>query len=413
MNSNDYEDSSAVDCLRKLPEDNIYHDVSLKTSDGLTITANKSLLAAKNPVFHASLSGSFKESLNFEIDVFYKATVVQQLVTYIHTDRLLHKNVEDTTLADTIDLAQLIEAANYYQLPELHKQIQQLSERLIDQNIKTSALYLMYFARMCKRPLQRREALFMDRISKTPELLLDDDPHSIAVLYSLNRKAIELIAKDDRMDADELTMFQIIERWSTSIGVCMGQAYSESEMHNRKKFASKMIKHIDLTKIHPQDIASTVAKSGLVTPERLAEVVKLRATYSASQKEAKYKRRRKNEGTYGCIVTGAGRPDVNGIYHYISDKLESHMKGQKYLMKGRLDGVRGRYIIHRFDYHHGPKRWYIRFVKSYGGDFGDGVDLYNSEIVEGSRLPPTTGWMSCDMSKLDGGLDPGPTLEFL
>jgi hypothetical protein len=73
---------------------------------------------------------------------------------------------------------------------------------------------------------------------------------------------MERILKDEKMDADEPTLFQILQAWSNANeeekdGGGLDKSATQVQ-ERRKRTAEQMTKYISLESINPADLSSTV-----------------------------------------------------------------------------------------------------------------------------------------------------------
>ena len=92
--------------LSSLLDDPSTHDVTFKTSNGLSASAHRAIVAAGSPVFHAMLYGNMKESNEKEIELISVDTeTLKALLSFMYTGE-----VE----LDTNNCYKILEAAQYF-----------------------------------------------------------------------------------------------------------------------------------------------------------------------------------------------------------------------------------------------------------------------------------------------------------
>ena len=283
--------SKSDEVIKKILEDETYHDVTLKASDGLTVTASRNILAASSPVFHTTLFGPFKESGQAEIEVGYDSVVTRQLIKYIHgvpVDILDGKPDSDGNYDQTFEyIVKLADAAKYYQLEDLRYLIE---DRLLNAMADDLglAVKVLAWSGNSKEESKWIVRLALNRIRYRPEYLLHDEIQDD--MQRLPYSVMESIVEDTRMYSDEFTIFRIVLLWSIALPTTKRTASGQEKI---KEMARKLVELIDLRRINPLDIASTVESSGLVSSERLLDVFRTQAVASAYGDECiKYQRQR-------------------------------------------------------------------------------------------------------------------------
>ena len=252
-----------------MTEDDTYHDVAIKTSDGLTITANRAVLATASPVFHGSFFGSFKESCKTEtVDMGYNAVIMRNLINSIHgvPISILDGGSKEPVSRENCDdkfnnIVKLADAATYYQIPVLRDQIEDRLKSIM--NVDLAVIYLTW-AGNSQEESKWIGDLALECIRPKPSILLDRNDMTKIPYF-----VMESIVKDNNLVADEFAIFRIVMKWSACDGIATeegDQRFSPEELCTRKQEGSAPI---DLNHIHPKNLASSVEESGLVTPEHI------------------------------------------------------------------------------------------------------------------------------------------------
>jgi BTB/POZ domain len=76
---------SAEELLASFLMDDTLMDVTLKGNDGITVSANRFIPAAKSKVFHRMFFGNFREASSKGVGIGFPGHVLQSVVEYIHT----------------------------------------------------------------------------------------------------------------------------------------------------------------------------------------------------------------------------------------------------------------------------------------------------------------------------------------
>ena len=75
-----------ADMVRALEEDDAMKDVTLIGSDGGRVSASKTVLAIRSPVFKRMFYGNFQEAESAEVPMDYTSGVLQVIVNYCYMD---------------------------------------------------------------------------------------------------------------------------------------------------------------------------------------------------------------------------------------------------------------------------------------------------------------------------------------
>jgi hypothetical protein len=106
----------------------------------------------------------------------------------------------------------------------------------------------------------------LKHIRSKPESLLKG-----ASIALLSASRIEEILKDEKVEADEYTLFRILQAWAN---ISKNEEKDDEETpasgqecETRKREAAEMMEYVSLNLIDPTDLSTTVASSGLVTTD--------------------------------------------------------------------------------------------------------------------------------------------------
>jgi hypothetical protein len=83
--NNEEEELSPEELLASFLKDDKLNDVTLKGNDGISVSANRYILAAKSRVFHRMFFGHFQEASSDEVDIGFPGQVIKAVVDHIHT----------------------------------------------------------------------------------------------------------------------------------------------------------------------------------------------------------------------------------------------------------------------------------------------------------------------------------------
>ncbi|CAB9500311.1 Kelch-like protein 2 [Seminavis robusta] len=276
------EETSLEGALLQALEDRTFHDVTLLASDGVQVPAHRVLLAFRSEMFKAMLMGDSSEAASPTIEVDFPGAVVNAVVEYIYTSKVrslseLHPgNVEengDISEANHEDFQTLVTiaaAAAYCNLPKLCAVINDKMETYVKQFPSLSVAVLEACAQ--ERPAISKHLL---------EMALSNIRHNKVdilkqgILCSLSSPVLAIILSDEKSLAPEYKCFDMVRLWSEG-----GSGVEE----NRQALAKELVKcHLKLHWITPDVLADSVAPSGLVDIEQLAEAYKRQAIMAKHQ----------------------------------------------------------------------------------------------------------------------------------
>lgn len=116
------------DMLLALDEE-VFQDVMLTGTDHVDVPATKAVLAIRSPVFKRMFFGGFQETNGDRVALDYPSLVLKVLVKYCYSDELdldmiyTDNACDGLTDEEAVLMVQLRDAANYFELPELHLSI--------------------------------------------------------------------------------------------------------------------------------------------------------------------------------------------------------------------------------------------------------------------------------------------------
>lgn len=269
-------------------------DFVLVSLDGERVLASKFILGARSPVFRRQLfagapspdRASFAtQQNNNTLKVGYSWPVVQGLVEYCRSDdirnfvSLLHcgKSVRD--------LVHMFECAEYYELPGLAQRVcataaavckisPHLAAALFDESCKSAAVQISQISKAVIREEPRKALL-----SSNAEGLDFGVPTCTPGVSYLRVDALREILQDAQMRCDEIVLFHVLVAWvatqndsedgDESIASIDCWDMDEGCFEPPFEIAKKLGRHIDLAKIPPSELLSTVTDSGLIPYERI------------------------------------------------------------------------------------------------------------------------------------------------
>jgi BTB/POZ domain len=317
------EEISHYDMLESFLTDKELNDVTLKGTDGVEVSANRFFLAARSKIFRAMFFGKFREAKSPVVNLAFQGIVLRAVVEYIVTDsaEMLNTKKRKST-DDTIppydgknieSLVSLAEAAAYFHLPELGKRVFALWGHICTNwpGLSLAFLQACRVAGPTIPPELTGKALQCVRALRFENITADQ-------VSCLSNEILETILQDDEMEMPEYERFLILQQWMEAVG-CPPSVQSD-----RCATAANLSKSISFEKIDARHLSTTVAASGLITSEKLADVYKNQALLFSSQETAQVMFSNAyiwttdlppdDEPPAKIKVEGAGSIVVNGIY---------------------------------------------------------------------------------------------------
>mmetsp|Transcript_20149 Transcript_20149/g.43457 ORF Transcript_20149/g.43457 Transcript_20149/m.43457 type:complete len:448 (+) Transcript_20149:118-1461(+) len=319
----------AIESLgESLFDDNCFHDLTLVGNDGVQVSCVRNVIAARCKYFKRMLYGSFNEASSKIVKLDQSGEVLRNIVTYLHTNevRLLtlqtkeesnsksknstddnHKklaaNFKHLQLAaipnQFENLAELYDAAIFFDLPSLSKKIQETMQKILQEHPEASFLALSLSV-----PKEVGEKAWENvRFNKGGILQMK------RLVQTLCKSIIELVLKDAKHTNLEYDLFKLLQLWAQG---------NDELQEDRQTVATELCaKHIHLDLMDATELSGAVAESGLITESRLFEEYKAIAlSTNEAQMCGKIPRPRARRRLGSCItVEGAGSKEVNGVYY--------------------------------------------------------------------------------------------------
>ena len=295
-------DSPVIQDLLGALNDQEMTDITLVGQDGVSVYANRFVLAARSKVLKRMLYGNFRESRDSEISFHdYDAVILEALVEYCCRDEIpkfrlyVHRDV-----ASVRRLVQLYKAADYLELPGLAKLVSQMVHNLMARYPPLAcAIY--------------DEADLDSTVSKGAILMIQCRPYATLPRHTLTGGGIECLSgfkllevyKDTQVSAGELFLFQMLQEWENL-----------SENPNAKEIVCSCAEHLYLENIEPQDLLGVVMKSGYCSEKTIMDAITKQAL-RASQHRVWSLSSRGRQDLERILVEGAGSQNANGIYYRI------------------------------------------------------------------------------------------------
>ncbi|CAB9500314.1 Kelch-like protein 3 [Seminavis robusta] len=279
-------------------DDETFHDVTLVASDGVEVPANRVLLAVRSKVFKAMLMGGFSEATSPSIQVNFPGAVVNTVVEYIYTSKaklLTELNPDNVEKNGDISepgqeefqmLVSLTAAAAYYNLPTLCDKVNSIMDTFVQKFPSLSFAVLEACAQEHPAISDNLLEMALSNIRQNKYETLNE-----GLLCALSSSVLAVILGDEKSVAPENKRFAMVQIWSK--GASGGK-------ENRQDLAKELVKdHLKLHWICPCVLANSVAASGLVDIEHLAEAYKQQAMMAKHQYGEHFEQAMKGKQKYG------------------------------------------------------------------------------------------------------------------
>ncbi|CAB9527951.1 expressed unknown protein [Seminavis robusta] len=239
------------------------NDIILQGTDGVQVPANRFLLAARSNVFMGMLLGKFQESSLPVVELGFSGSVIKAVVEFVLTDTaqvLVCKN-RDALVVDINEqieaLVSLAEAAPYFDLAGLTELVFESFEMTLNEH-PCSAFAALQACRMAGIAVPEE---FVKTAKSWVQMA---QPTSVTANHvaCLSTSVMEEILMDPEMEMTEYELFQMLSLWAAG------------DPGRRKAEAADLCNHISLERISLENLATTVATSGLATSDQLGEAYK-------------------------------------------------------------------------------------------------------------------------------------------
>jgi len=333
------------DLLTALQDDDLT-DITLVAANGAEIPACRFLLAARSPVLKRMLFGNFREANASCIPLTqFSEPIVRAIVEYCKTNivsRELFVQQQRPNEASIRLLTCLAKAADYLELSGLQTKVENVVRQWISQNpLLACPVWDEADRGSCLYPY----ALRMIRGRPYVALLPPDMPTTTTTTHSHNDyqcvgggieslqadRILELF-KDTELEAGELFLFTMLQRWVDHA--------SEDAQNEAKQVARKCGKYFRLHYIEPDQLLSQVQSSKLLAPNLIVEAI-MRQALKASQSRiwtinCRGKKGDANSVEDRVLVEGCGHAHVNGVYYRIKGLYKGDVYSKREVAYGQL-----------------------------------------------------------------------------
>ncbi|CAB9529520.1 unknown protein [Seminavis robusta] len=234
---------------------------------------------------------------------------MQEIVEYIHTDTCASLNVKKRKACEenkakqweaqkelAKKLVALSAAAMYYNLPSLVKEIEKSISKVVKQ---FPSLPLIVLATCHKEGPSVPPALLelaWSLVRSSRKALADTK-----AIACVDAALVEQILTDDQMSMNEYGLFLFLTQWV------------QINPKDREELAKKLGSNLQLEKINPVDLSTSVASSGLFMADEINEAYKKQAIAAQQAHRWSFQAARGSRVWKKTLTTetGSGKPDVN------------------------------------------------------------------------------------------------------
>jgi hypothetical protein len=283
-----------IEALDTLLADEELSDVTLKSSlDGEQVLAHRAMLGARSRVFRHMLYGNFAESSQPVVEIQYSGETIKAIIDYIYRNKIPNLNFgREDDVCRTFDsvntLISTIDAAAFFELPAFREKCENLAISEMKKNLSLAVSFLAASGRYASLPATDTMEFAVNRISSSPDLLLEHED----IISLLSYSQVESLLQARNLRTDEFSLFLVLQVWARGINeesttdgdidvdnsLNGEKSSSDDEVETcgrkRKKDAVNLCKHINLALIEPSTLLSTVSTSGFVSQEQLFETFK-------------------------------------------------------------------------------------------------------------------------------------------
>jgi hypothetical protein len=287
---------SLDDAIQSLLVEEEIADFHVQGSDGTLVVANRSMLAARSPVFRKMLFGEFAEATKSVVELKYSSSVLHAMVEYIYTNeaKVFHTTSGGFN-AIVPTMVALVDAAQYYELFKLRAKAEEFIATMVHENPHL-ALSILKACQSHGAAVAAVQELCLAVVKASPRVFLKGDGNTNgiksrstiggindSIIGLMSTSQIETLLKDHKFQGDELTLFLMLEAWVNGGVEEEEEEEGSSEetkqddtttatpvsRKGRTARAMQLAKHLRLELIDPIELSTIVAQSGLVSPDQL------------------------------------------------------------------------------------------------------------------------------------------------
>ena len=302
-------------------------DVSLLTRDGQIVHAPRFMLGIRSQELERLLFDECRGQSDLSCFKEYSSLVLNAVLEYCVSGELndspLAQHEDSVTARELVHLASF---ANGYGLSGLYDEVFKIARILMNRKAPLAAAFYDASA-----SLEVFEKYALQIIEDSPRLALmcPDNPG----IRHLSPDRLEAIIKDQSIPLEEMTMFQMVERW-----------FAESDEVDAFHIAKRCCQHIHLERMEPLFVLTTVRDSKF-----MEELDILRAcanlALDAQQRGMEFSQFRGHDDTERVFVVGAGKSGTNGMFSlYTSNNEEEDSQPLYVKTSERSGGDYGMYL---------------------------------------------------------------------
>ena len=189
--------------LSRASKEGLDDDLTLICSDGVRISANKSILAIRSPFFASMLLGGFQDSIGDELEFNSCDSVVLKLVLdYIWNGEVYFSNLP------TVKLLEVMETSRFLCLNSLSDGVEGYISKIVDEgNVsRADSLVLLNFVTFHKfEHLGKRIVKYIDHHF--------DELKDLPTFQQLTELAMLSLLKNDEREISEMCLFEGMLKW--------------------------------------------------------------------------------------------------------------------------------------------------------------------------------------------------------
>ena len=345
------------DILAALEDYESLADVSLVGHDGLEVPACRFVLAARSIVLKRMLYGNFREareskpsstpttirsdtkaSQHPRIELLdYTSQVLTMVVNYCMKGQCLSQQQQSSSSSSTANeefvrlIVQVAKAADYLEISGLVQKAESLVKKMVakypllacpvfDEADEGSVLFAC-----AKRMIQCRPYAALASPSADADSTSDCEGGGIE---SLQSDRVMVIMKDTEMEAGELFLFNMLKRWVEHVP----EIYHKQALEVARDCGNYFRLHY----IEPEELLSTVQKSGLFAPNLIVEAIMRQALKASQNRCWTINCRGKDANVDRVLVEGCGKNEVNGVYYRIRGLYKGDVYSKREVSCGQL-----------------------------------------------------------------------------
>ena len=285
-------------------------DVFLQSSDGVSVPANRFVLAARSPVLRKMLYGNFREAKSNSIDLSrYDSRILQCLVKYCTTNAIpFHRFVGDAATKDDVEpreagvrgLVELCQAADFMELEGLHKLVARRLRTLMTTHLPMACVVFDEAA-----PSTELYATALHILETRPYMALEEE----GSIESLSADRLLTLFKSPSVGAGELFLFRLLKRWYDNA--------SHTDRDAALHVAHQACRSLHLVNIEPHILLDRqVQNCPFVTPELIFAAVAKQALKASEHRVWTLSGRGKGS-VERLLVEGCGMRDAQGLYYLV------------------------------------------------------------------------------------------------